>query len=214
MNIRSFTNDTNNTGSTDNTGSTRQSRTGLSSRQELVSGMHGSQSGSGLQAEQQAGSSPEGGHGRVVLWSQRHRPQHPDWHHQGSVVPERDQGHCGGQLPVGDEGEEHAWCAFWCAWCHPARWCCTPRRQAGHSDCQEMPVCLHAHCSAQADGAHLPSGNPVSGAGGRWHLWCAEQEAWPRVWEDTRGWHPHVCGQGLPACQQVLDPFRLLSCGT
>jgi len=45
-------------------GSTRKSWTGLSSRQELDSGMHGSGSGSGLQAEQRAGSSSEASHGR------------------------------------------------------------------------------------------------------------------------------------------------------
>jgi len=45
-------------------GSTRQSQIGLSSRQELDSGMHRSQSGSGSQAGQRAGSSSEGSHGR------------------------------------------------------------------------------------------------------------------------------------------------------
>jgi len=45
-------------------GSTRKSRTGLPSRWELDSGMHGSESGSGSQAEQRASSSSEGGHGR------------------------------------------------------------------------------------------------------------------------------------------------------
>ena len=42
-------------------GSTRKSWTGLSSRQELDSGMHGSESRSGSQTEQGAGSSSEGG---------------------------------------------------------------------------------------------------------------------------------------------------------
>jgi len=41
-------------------GSTRQSQTGLESRQELDSGMHGS----GSQVEQLAGSSSAGGHGQ------------------------------------------------------------------------------------------------------------------------------------------------------
>ena len=45
-------------------GSTRQAQTGLSSRQELDSGMHGSESGSGSQVEQGAGSFSEGSHGR------------------------------------------------------------------------------------------------------------------------------------------------------
>ena len=45
-------------------GSTRKSRTGFDSKQALDSGMHRSESGSGLQAEQRAGSSPAGSHGR------------------------------------------------------------------------------------------------------------------------------------------------------
>jgi len=45
-------------------GSTRQSQTGLSSRQELDSEMHGLDSGSGSQAGQGAGSSSEACHGR------------------------------------------------------------------------------------------------------------------------------------------------------
>jgi len=45
-------------------GSTRQSWTGLSNRQELHSGMHASESGSGSQAGQGTGSSSEAGHGQ------------------------------------------------------------------------------------------------------------------------------------------------------
>jgi len=45
-------------------GSTRQSQTGLGSRQELDSGMHGSESGSESQVEQQAGSSSAGSRGQ------------------------------------------------------------------------------------------------------------------------------------------------------
>jgi len=45
-------------------GSTSKSQTGLSSRQEMDSGMHGSESGSGSQAEQAAGSSSEASHGQ------------------------------------------------------------------------------------------------------------------------------------------------------
>ena len=45
-------------------GSTRKSRTGLFSKQEPDSGMHGSESGSELQTGQGAGSSSEGDHGR------------------------------------------------------------------------------------------------------------------------------------------------------
>jgi len=44
-------------------GSTRQYSTGLNSGQELDSGMHGLESGSGSQVEQQAGFSSEGCHG-------------------------------------------------------------------------------------------------------------------------------------------------------
>ena len=45
-------------------GSTRQSRIALGSRQELDSGIHESQSGSGPQAGQRAGSSSEAGRGQ------------------------------------------------------------------------------------------------------------------------------------------------------
>ena len=45
-------------------GSTSKSQTGLGSGQELDSGMHGSESGSGTQVEQQAGSSSEASHGQ------------------------------------------------------------------------------------------------------------------------------------------------------
>jgi len=45
-------------------GSTRKSQTGLSSRQELDSGMHQSESGSGSQAGQREGSSSAASHGR------------------------------------------------------------------------------------------------------------------------------------------------------
>jgi len=48
----------------DAAGSTGQSRTGLSSRREPDSAMHGSGSGSGSQAGQGAVSSSEGGHGQ------------------------------------------------------------------------------------------------------------------------------------------------------
>jgi len=44
-------------------GSTRKSWAALGSRQELDSGMHRSESGSGTQASQGAGSSSEAGHG-------------------------------------------------------------------------------------------------------------------------------------------------------
>ena len=44
--------------------STRQSQTSFGSGQELDPGMHRSESGSGSQAEQQAGSSSEAGHGQ------------------------------------------------------------------------------------------------------------------------------------------------------
>jgi len=89
LNIKSFTNNTNNMNNKRNNakytkptlsfpelgagalvshqqlpGSTRQSQTGLSSRWELDSGMHGSESGSGSQVEQRARSSSEGSHGR------------------------------------------------------------------------------------------------------------------------------------------------------
>jgi len=43
--------------------STRKSQTGLGGRQELESGMHMLESGSGSQAGQGAGSSSEAGHG-------------------------------------------------------------------------------------------------------------------------------------------------------
>ena len=46
-------------------GSTRKSHTGLSSRWELDSGMHGSESGSGSQAGQGAGSSSEASHEQI-----------------------------------------------------------------------------------------------------------------------------------------------------
>jgi len=45
-------------------GSTRKSRTELGSGQELDSGMHRWESGSGSQVEQQAGSPSEGSHGQ------------------------------------------------------------------------------------------------------------------------------------------------------
>ena len=55
-------------------GSTRQSQTGLSSRQELDLGMHGSTSGSGLQAEQRAEFSSEANHGRRREWHPHYPP--------------------------------------------------------------------------------------------------------------------------------------------
>ena len=54
-------------------GSTRKSRTGFGSRQELDSGMHGSEPGSGSQAGQRAGSSSEGTHGQRE-WDRRDGP--------------------------------------------------------------------------------------------------------------------------------------------
>jgi len=79
LNIKSFTNNTDNINNKRNNvkytkpipsfpelGATsiRNSWTGLSSGQELDSGMHGSPSGSGSQVEQRAGSTSEGSHGR------------------------------------------------------------------------------------------------------------------------------------------------------
>jgi len=92
LNIKNFTNNTNNTNNINSKrnnvkytklilrfpelgagalashqqlpGSTRQSRSGLGSRQDLDSGMHGSESGSRSQVEQRAGSSSEAGHGQ------------------------------------------------------------------------------------------------------------------------------------------------------
>ena len=91
LNIKSFTNNTNNTNNINNMrndvkytkprlsflelragalaprqqmpGSTRKSQTGLGSGWEPGSGMHTSESGSGSQVEQRAGSSSEAGHG-------------------------------------------------------------------------------------------------------------------------------------------------------